>query len=190
MARTVTNMTAKGKATVKAEKTIPVVGIGASAGGLQAYSEFFEAARPDSGVGFVLVHHVDPDHKSLMANLLSKHTTMPVVFAEDQLRVLADHVYVIPPNYYLEIKDGVLHLSEPTDRRGTRLPIDLFFRSMAKDLGPNAIAIILSGTGGDGSGSIREIKEQGGIVLVQDPVEAPHDGMPRSAIALKCRKLS
>ena len=89
-----------------------------------------------------------------------------------------------PPKKYLEIKDGVLHLSEPTDRRGARLPIDLFFRSMAKDLGQNAAAVILSGTGSDGSASIREVKEHGGIVLAQDPFEAEHDGMPRSAIAI------
>ena len=163
---------------------VPVVGIGASAGGLQAFSDFFDAAPSDSGVGYVLVHHVDPDHKSLMADLLAKHTTMPLVFAEDQARVQANHVYVIPPKKYLEIKDGVLHLSEPTDRRGARLPIDLFFRSMAKDLGQNAAAVILSGTGSDGSASIREVKEHGGIVLAQDPFEAEHDGMPRSAIAI------
>ena len=174
---------AKPKAAAKVDVAIPVVGLGASAGGLQAYSAFLDAAPSDTGAAFVLVHHVDPDHKSLMADLLAKHTEMPVVLAVDQTPVQADHVYVIPPNSYLEIKNGVLHLSEPTDRRGTRLPIDLFLRSLAKDLGQNAIAVILSGTGSDGSAAIREIKEQGGIVLVQDPAEAPHDGMPRSAIA-------
>jgi len=184
MAQTKPKPGAKSKATAKAKTVVPVVGIGASAGGLQAFSDFFDAARSDSGAGYVLVHHVDPDHKSLMADLLAKHTSMPVVFAEDQLRVQANHVYVIPPKKYLEIKDGVLHLSEPTDRRGARLPIDLFFRSMAKDLGPNAIAVILSGTGSDGSASVREVKEQGGIVLVQDPIEAEHDGMPRSAVTI------
>ncbi|AXI49077.1 hypothetical protein C1J03_23405 (plasmid) [Sulfitobacter sp. SK012] len=174
---------AKPKATANVEVAIPVVGLGASAGGLQAYSAFLDAAPSDTGAAFVLVHHVDPDHKSLMADLLAKHTEMPVVLAVDQMPVQANHVYVIPPNSYLEIKKGVLHLSEPTDRRGTRLPIDLFLRSLAKDLGQNAIAVILSGTGSDGSAAIREIKEQGGIVLVQDPAEAQHDGMPRSAIA-------
>jgi two-component system CheB/CheR fusion protein len=173
----------KPKATAKVEVAIPVVGLGASAGGLQAYSAFLDAAPSDTGAAFVLVHHVDPDHKSLMADLLAKHTEMPVVLAVDQTPVQADHVYVIPPNSYLEIKKGILHLSEPTDRRGTRLPIDLFLRSLAKDLGENAIAVILSGTGSDGSAATREIKEQSGIVLVQDPAEAPHDGMPRSAIA-------
>jgi len=130
-----------------------------------------------------MVHHVEPNHKSLMADLLAKHTSMTVVLAEQQTTVQANHVYVIPPNKYLRIKNGVLHLSEPTDRHGTRLPIDQFLRSLAADLGQNAVAIILSGTGSDGSAAIREIKEQGGIVLVQDPIEAEHDGMPRSAIA-------
>ena len=175
--------TASAKATAKVDVPVPVVGLGASAGGLQAYSAFLDAAPADSGAAFVLVHHVDPDHKSLMADLLANHTAMPVVLAEDQTSVLPDHVYVIPPKKYLEITKGVLHLSEPTDRRGARLPIDLFLRSLARDQGQNAIAVILSGTGSDGSAAIREIKEQGGIVLVQDPAEAPHDGMPRSAIA-------
>ncbi len=169
--------------TMKADVVVPVVGLGASAGGLQAYSAFFDATPFDTGAAFVLVHHVDPDHKSLMADLLAKHTAMPVVLATDQSRVEADHVYVIPPNKYLEIKGGVLLLSEPTDRRGTRLPIDRFLRSLASDLGPNAIAVILSGTGSDGSAAIRAVKEQGGIVLAQEPAEAMHDGMPRSAIA-------
>ena len=174
---------AKTKVTAKVGLPVPVVGLGASAGGLQAYSAFLDAALADCGAAFVLVHHVDPHHKSLMANLLTKHTAMPVVLAKDQTSVRPDHVYIIPPNKYLEIRKGVLQLSEPTGRRGTRLPIDLFLRSLAKDLGQNAIAVILSGTGSDGSAAIREIKEQGGIVLVQDPAEAQHDGMPRSAIA-------
>ena len=148
-----------------------------------AYSSFLDATPSDTGAAFVLVHHLDPDHKSLMADLLAKHTDMPVVSAEDQTSVQPNHVYVIPPNKYLEITNGVLHLSKPTDRRGTRLPIDRFLRSLATDLGQNAVAVILSGTGSDGSAAIREIKEQSGIVLVQEPTEAAHDGMPRSAIA-------
>ncbi|SDZ24605.1 two-component system, chemotaxis family, CheB/CheR fusion protein [Jannaschia faecimaris] len=174
---------AKAKATAKADLIVPIVGLGASAGGLQAYSAFLDAAPSDTGAAFVLVHHVDPDHKSLMADLLAKHTDMPVVLAEDQIRVQPDHIYVIPPKKYIEVKAGVLHLSEPRDRRGTRMPIDFFLRSLAQDSGQYAIAVILSGTGSDGSAAIREIKEQGGIVLVQEPAEAPHDGMPRSAIA-------
>jgi two-component system CheB/CheR fusion protein len=171
------------KAASVVDAPVPVVGIGASAGGLQAVSALLDHAPSDSGAAFVMVHHLDPDHESLMADILDKHTSMPVVLAEDKLRVEPDHVYVIPPNSYLEINNGILSLSEPTDRRGTRMPIDKFLRSLAVDLGQNAIAVILSGTGSDGSAAVREIKEQGGIVLVQDPFEATHDGMPRSAIA-------
>ncbi len=170
-------------ATKKVDAVVPVVGLGASAGGLQAVSAFLDNAPSDSGAAFVLVHHLDPDHESLMAGLLSKHTSMTVVLAEDEQRVAPNHVYVIPPNSYLEIKNGTLVLSEQKDRRGTRMPIDRFLRSLATDLGQNAAAVILSGTGCDGSAAVREIKEQGGVVLVQDPNEAAHDGMPRSAIA-------
>jgi len=173
----------KTKAALLADAAVPVVGLGASAGGLQSVTAFLENAPADSGAAFVLVNHLDPDHESLMADLLDKHTAMPVVLAEDKLRVQPDHVYVIPPNCYLEIKNGTLVLFEQKDRRGTRMPIDRFLRSLATDLGENAIAVILSGTGSDGSAAIREIKEQGGVVLVQDPDEAAHDGMPRSAIA-------
>ena len=175
--------TNKSNAASTTKASVPVVGLGASAGGLQAYSAFLDATPADTGAAFVLVHHVDPDHKSLMADLLTRHTAMPVVLAEDQTTVEPDHVYVIPPNKYLEISNGVLHLTEQTDPRGTRLPIDVFLRSLAKDLGQYAIAVILSGTGSDGSAAVRDIKEQGGIVLVQEPPEASHDGMPRSAIA-------
>ena len=174
---------AKTKASQKADAAVPVIGMGASAGGLQAYSTFLDAVPSDTGAAFVLVHHVDPDHKSLMADLLAKHTVMPVVLAEDKSQIQANHVYVIPPDKYLEVKKGVLHLSKPTERRGTRMPIDWFLRSLAEDLGSNAVAVILSGAGSDGSTAIREVKERGGIVLVQEPTEASHDGMPTSAIA-------
>jgi two-component system CheB/CheR fusion protein len=161
----------------------PIVGLGASAGGLQAVTAFLEAVPPESGMAFVLIHHVDPDHKSLMAELLAKHTAMTVCEAADEMTVKPDHVYVIPPNSYLEIKGGVLRLFRPADRRGSRLPIDRFLKSLAHDRERAAVAVILSGTGSDGSGAIGEIKDKGGIVLVQDPNEAQHDGMPRSAIA-------
>lgn len=162
---------------------VPVVCLGASAGGLQALGEFLDNVPSKSGAAYVVIHHADPTHKSLMADLLAKHTDMAVLPAEDQTRVAHNHVYIIPPAKYLEIRAGVLHLSDQADRRGTRLPIDRFLRSLALDLGQNAIAVILSGAGSDGSLAIREIKEEGGIVLVQDPDEAVHGGMPRSAIA-------
>ena len=176
----------KGKKPSRAKavpKTFPVVGLGASAGGLEAFTSFLKAVPPDSGMAFVLVHHVDPEHESLMAELLARHTKMPVVMAENAMPAVPDHVYVIPPNRYMEIEKGVLHLFEPKDKRGTRLPINRFLMSLARDQGRYAVAVILSGTGTDGSAAISEIKAQSGIVLVQDPAEAQQDGMPRSAIA-------
>ena len=174
--------TRKTTAKVKA-KPFPIVGLGASAGGLEAFTAFLKATAPDSGMAYVLVHHVDPTHKSLMAELLGRQTKMPVHMAEDGMVVACDHVYVIPPNRYMEIEKGVLRLSEPTDKRGTRLPINRFLTSLAQDQGRNAVAVILSGTGTDGSAGIAEIKVQGGIVVVQDPAQAQQGGMPRSAIA-------
>jgi two-component system CheB/CheR fusion protein len=161
----------------------PVIGLGASAGGLQAFTDFFEAMPDKSGMAFVAVHHVSPDHKSLMADLLSKHTNMTVELAVDHTVVKPDHVYIIPPKEFLLIENGILRLIAPLEPRGLRLPIDLFFRSLAADQQQKAVAIILSGTGSDGSAGIRSIKENGGMVLVQDPKDATHDGMPRSAIA-------
>lgn len=161
----------------------PIVGLGASAGGLQAFIDFFEAIPDNSGMAFVAVHHVDPDHESLMAELLAKHTKMTVALAEDKTPILPDHVYIIPPKQFLSIENSTLYLTEPTERRGMRMPIDYFFCTLALDQKHNAVAVILSGTGGDGTAGIRSIKESGGMVLVQDPKEAAHDGMPRSAIA-------
>lgn len=162
---------------------IPIVGLGASAGGLQAFSDFFEAMPDKTGMAFVVIHHVDPDHESLMADLLAKHTKMTVTLAEDKMPVAPDHVYVIPPKLFLTIENSTLFLTEPTERRGMRLPIDFFLRALALDQKENAVAVILSGTGGDGTAGIRSVKENGGMVLVQDPKEATHDGMPRSAIS-------
>jgi two-component system CheB/CheR fusion protein len=164
-------------------QAFPIVGLGASAGGMHAFSSFLEAMPGHSGMAFVLVHHVDPDHESLMAGLLAKHTHMPVALAKDGEQVLPDHVYVMPPNHRLVIDTGILRLSEPEQRCGLRLPINDFLRSLACDQGQNAVAIILSGTGSDGAAALAEIKEHGGIAIVQEPSEAAHDGMPRSAIA-------
>ena len=161
---------------------VPIVGLGASAGGLQALSDFFRAMPADSGIAFVVIHHADPDHESLMAELLAKHTAMPVALALDRTPVKPNHIYVIPPKRFLDISGGVLRLSEPSQPRGTRLPINFFFRALAEDQQQNAVAVILSGTGSDGAEGIRSIEERGGMVLVQDPKEAAYDGMPRSAI--------
>ncbi len=161
----------------------PIVGLGASAGGLQALTDFFVAMPDDSGMAFVAIHHVDPDHESLMAELLAKHTKMSVVLAKDHTKVEPNHVYIIPPSYFLKIDGSILYLTEPEARRGMRLPIDYFLQSLAKDRKEAAIAIILSGMGSDGIAGIKSIKQHGGIVLVQNPKEAAHDGMPRSAVA-------
>ncbi|MFI5397465.1 MAG: chemotaxis protein CheB [Candidatus Binatia bacterium] len=160
-----------------------IVGIGASAGGLDALKRFFIAMPADSGLAFVLVLHLDPVHKSLVAELLSKHTGMIVLQVQEDTAVEANHVYVISPNTYLSIDGRVLRLSAPAERRGLRMPVDFFFRSLAADLQEAAVGIILSGTGSDGALGLREIKAAGGMTMVQDPNTAEHDGMPRSAVA-------
>ncbi|WP_024329296.1 chemotaxis protein CheB [Thioalkalivibrio sp. ALR17-21] len=160
-----------------------IVGIGASAGGLEALDAFFQQMPPDSGLSFVVVQHLSPDYKSLMAELLSRHTEMPVQRAEDGETVAANQVYLIPPRKNLTLFHGKLILSEQDASRGVNLPIDVFLRSLAEDQGERAIAVILSGTGSDGTRGIRAIKEQGGMIMAQSADSAKFDGMPRSAAA-------
>jgi two-component system CheB/CheR fusion protein len=164
-------------------KGLAVVGLGASAGGLNALIKFFEAMPADTGMVFVLIQHLDPTHESLSAELIGRHTSMGVVEVKEAMRIEPNRVYVIPPNRSLAISDGTLHLTQPLERRGLRVPIDFFLRSLAQDQQDGAIGIILSGTGTDGTLGIREIKAAGGIVLVQSPETCQFDGMPRSAIA-------
>jgi two-component system CheB/CheR fusion protein len=159
------------------------VAVGASAGGLEAIEFFFSHMPPDSGLGFVVIQHLSPDYKSLMVELLSKKTPMPVHRAEDGMRVLPDHVYLIPPKKNLTIFHGKLLLSEQDHSKGINLPIDVFLRSLAEDQGEKAMAIILSGTGSDGTRGVRTIKEYGGMVMVQDEESAKFNGMPRAAIS-------
>lgn len=161
----------------------PVVGLGASAGGLEAFKKFFDAMPSDTGVAFVLIQHLDPTHESMTAELLRRHTQMPVVEVEDEMPLQPNRVHVIPPNRYLSISGETLHLSAPIERRGVRVPIDFFFRSLADDQHEKGIAVILSGTGSDGTLGVREIKAAGGMVMVQEPATAQFDGMPRSALA-------
>jgi len=162
----------------------PIVGLGASAGGLEAFTRFFEAMPSDRGIAFVLIQHLDPTHESLTAELLGKHTKMPVRQLAGDIPVEANHVYVIPPNKYLSISEGVLHLTPPpAERRGIRMPIDHFFRSLAADQQERAIGILLSGTGTDGTLGLKEIKTVGGMAIAQDPRSLQHGGMPQSAIA-------
>ncbi len=157
------------------------VGIGASAGGLEAIDAFFTHMPSNSGLAFIVVQHLSPDYKSLMVELLSKKTTMPVHRAEDGMTVYANHVYLIPPKKNLTIFHGKLLLKDQDPNRGVNLPIDIFLRSLAEDQAENSIAVILSGTGSDGTRGVRAIKEFGGMVMVQDEESAKFDGMPRAA---------
>ncbi len=151
----------------ESKSSFAVVGLGASAGGLEAFKQFFTAMPAESGLAFVLIQHLDPTHISLTDELLSKHTKMRVVQVTDEMCVEPNHVYVIPPNRYLAISGEKLHLTEPLERRGLRVPIDFFFRSLADDQQQRAIGIVLSGTGTDGTQGVREIKAAGGMVMAQ-----------------------
>lgn len=161
---------------------VPIVGIGASAGGLEAFERFFKACPADTGMAFVLVSHLSPDHRSLLTEILQRSTNMPVKQVVDQDRVAANHVYVIPPNCDMALLNGVLQLSETDMARGLHLPIDGFFRSLAEDQAEQAIGIILSGTASDGTLGLRAILGVGGVCMVQTPATAKYDGMPQSAI--------
>lgn len=161
----------------------PVIAIGASAGGLEAFRQFFATQQADSGMAFILIQHLDPTHESLMVELLAAHTSMPVRQASDLMPVARDCVYVIPPNFSLAVEDGVLRLTAPRERHGARKPFDFLLRSMAADLGERAVCVVLSGTGLDGSIGLKALAEAGGLVIAQDPEEAAFDGMPRNAIA-------
>jgi two-component system CheB/CheR fusion protein len=160
----------------------PVVGIGASAGGLDACRKLVAALPDDSGMAYILVQHLDPNHESMMVDLLGGHTAMPVRQAINGMPLEPDHFYVIPPGTYLSVNQGTLSLTPPLARHGARLPFDFLLNSMAQECGPRAIAIILSGSGADGSLRLKAIKEKGGFVIAQDPDEAGYDGMPRSAM--------
>lgn len=160
----------------------PIVGIGASAGGLEALEQFLEHVPADSGMAFVIVQHLDPTHKGIMPELLQRVTGMKVVQVKDRTTVRPDCVYVIPPNKDMSILHGVLHLIDPVEPRGLRLPIDFFLRSLAQDRQEHGIGVILFGMGSDGTLGLRAIKEKAGVALVQDPATAKFDGMPRSAI--------
>ena len=160
----------------------PVVGIGASAGGLEALESFFKNVPQDSGMAFIVVQHLDPTQKGILVELLQRSTRMPVVQAKDDLKVLPDHVYVIPPNKDLSLLHGSLFLFPPTAPRGLRLPIDFLFRSLADDLQERSVGVILSGMGSDGMLGLRAIKGKAGGCFVQDPATAKFNGMPRSSI--------
>ena len=159
-----------------------VVGIGASAGGLDAFRTLLDALPADAGIALVLISHLAPNHASMLVNLLSSHTTMPVAQAANGMPLERNHVYVIAPQTYLSVRNGALEVSAPLAPHGARLPFDFFLNSLAEEYGERAICVVLSGTGADGSIGLQAVSEQGGLVIAQDPDEAAFDGMPRSAI--------
>lgn len=161
----------------------PIVAIGASAGGLEALERFLAHVPTGSGMAFVVVQHLDPTHKGMMPELLQRATPIPVTQARNRMRIRPNSVYVIPPNKDLSILNGSLFLLEPVAPRGLRLPIDFFFHALADDRRENAIGVILSGMGSDGTLGVRAIKERGGLVLSQEPASAKFDSMPNSVIA-------
>ncbi len=169
-------------ASAAAPASVAVVGIGASAGGLEALEQFLARFPPQSGLAIVIVTHLDPTRKGIMPELLQRVTTMEVLQVKDRARVRAGCVYVIPPDKDLALLHGVLHLMPPAAPRGLRLPIDSFFRSLAQDQQERSIGVVLSGMGSDGTRGLRAIKEKAGVALVQAPASAKYDSMPRSAI--------
>src|SRR5712692_5816735 len=165
--------------------SFPIVGVGASAGGLEAFTQMLRALPVDTGMAFVLVQHLDPTHTSMLTEILSRATGMPVAEVKDQMPAQPNHVYIIPPGMNMVISQGVLQLSPRTETRGQHRPIDPFFRSLAEDQGHKAIGVILSGSATDGTLGLEAIKAEGGITFAQDDT-AQHDSMPRSAVAAGC----
>jgi two-component system, chemotaxis family, CheB/CheR fusion protein len=163
----------------------PIVGIGASAGGLEAFSELLTHVPLDTGLGFVLVQHLDPQHDSALAQLLGRVTALPVREVTDHVRVAPNHVYVIPPNTDLTLQGGVLTLQPRPDTRAPHRSIDFFFETLAHDCGTRAIGVILSGAATDGTLGLAAIKAAGGITFAQNE-SAKYDSMPRSAVAAGC----
>ena len=168
------------------EKKLTVVGIGASAGGIAALKKLFGQIPSDSGLAFVVVVHLSPEHKSHLADLLQPYTPMPVQQVNETIPLLANNVYIIPPNCDLSISDSILHIADREEPRVGNTTIDIFMRSLAADQGSNAIGVVLSGTGADGTSGLTAIKGEGGITFAQDTHTAKYDGMPASAIAAGC----
>ncbi len=160
-----------------------VVALGASAGGIRAFREFFTHAPEQSGMAYVVILHLSPEHESHLAEVLQSSARMPVTQVTESVKVAPDHVYVIPPNKSLSVVDGSLVLSEVTRVEERRAPVDIFFRTLAESHGPRAACVVLSGTGADGSMGLKRVKENGGVAVVQDPSEAEYPDMPRSSIA-------
>jgi two-component system, chemotaxis family, CheB/CheR fusion protein len=160
-----------------------VVGIGASAGGVQALQEFFANVPADSGMAYVVILHLSPDHDSRLAQVLQQTAAIPVTQVKGEVAVVPDHVYVVPPNNHLTITKGIIAVNTNIKTEERRAPVDIFFRSLATAYGPRAICVVLSGTGANGSMGLKRVKEMGGIALVQNPREAEFNEMPRNSIA-------
>src|SRR5687767_14546551 len=160
-----------------------VVGIGASAGGIQALKQFFSRVPNDSGIAYVVILHMSPEHESRLAEILQTASPIPVTQVRDQTEVKPDNVYVIPPNQNLVMRDGHLSLTEMISVHERRSPVDLFFRTLAETNDARSVSVILSGTGANGSMGLKRVKEHGGVVFVQEPDEAEYSDMPRNAIA-------
>jgi two-component system, chemotaxis family, CheB/CheR fusion protein len=157
-----------------------IVALGASAGGLEALESFFTGMPADAGFGFVVVQHLAPDHASVLASLLARRTSMLVEQAQDGIKVAPNRVYIIPPNATLTVRNGTLHVESPAEPRGYRMPIDSLFSSLAEDRAANAVCIMLSGTGTDGTLGLRAIKEYGGMAMAQTLESAKYDAILRS----------
>jgi two-component system, chemotaxis family, CheB/CheR fusion protein len=165
--------------------SFPVVGVGASAGGLEAFSELLANLPTNTGMAFLLVQHLDPTHSSFLVEILSKQTRMPVEEAREGVEIRPDHVYVLPPNNTLTLAGNLLHLSSRETIEQRRNPVDILFDSLA-DRGISAIGVILSGSGTDGAKGVQTLKEAGGITFAQEGSSARFSGMPKSAIQTGC----
>jgi hypothetical protein len=165
------------------QSRLPVVGLGASAGGIRALKEFFANVPPQSGIAWVVILHLSPDHDSKLAEVLQTTAPMPVTQVTERVQVEPNHVYVISPNKSLEIKGNALTLSDITRVEQRRAPVDVFFRALADAHGSNSVAVVLSGTGPNGSAGLKRIKEYGGLAIAQDPAEAEYADMPQNSIA-------
>lgn len=165
-----------------ADNLFPIIGIGASAGGLEALEQFFSHVPDNPGIAFVVIQHLDPDHKDMMPELLQRKTAMTVLQAQNRMRIKPDCVYINPPNKDVSILHDTLYLLDPLEPRGLHLPIDAFFCSLSEDRHIHSIGVLLSGMGSDGTRGLRAIKAKSGRVLVQDPADARYDSMPRSVI--------
>jgi len=173
----------KSAGVLKESNSFPIVGIGSSAGGLEALELFFSNVPLDANMAFVIIQHLSPRHKSIMSDILMKYTQMKILQIEDNQEIKTNHVYLNPPDKNVTILNRSLHLTEPTQTHGVNLPIDCFFRSLSEDQGEKAICIILSGTATDGTLGLKAVKGEGGMAIVQDPESAKYAGMPSSAIA-------